>query len=409
MDELKVPVSVNLDNQQDEKEPKPQYERYQLFLFDDVQTEWVKYFPKSPIDKSVILDAIFMQPLNEEIPDNQIMIEFVDAGTRCWDIVTLTALMAYQLIRGETPSHPITQKPFTIPTIAMLAMAFVMIEDIALNVPKPDVDKLISRLAKTSDIAELRSALLDPRNFFTEELCQWGKRTQNSIDYCKFSVLSQFIVPDVYKSNLNSEMSIVKKSVTARQAIFTKWNINTEYAMDQYWNMSNMKTTVLTNITNVMKWVGEAVVANILCPGTPSYNESTQTYGFESLDDNPEAQRALNHCTLALIIAYYKKVQFSLQTQILQSVALAAVVLAYKSLGLDDMAGCIITLSLQKLVTMCSSSYCIVEDVQNIEQSMYQLVNQTPCKEQFEVYVKTVKESKDTVISPAFPLNFKSA
>lgn len=392
--------NLNLNEEKKvEKHDSP--DRFQLFLYDDVAKLFVKHFPEENLSLNLrVVNALTLNFVHARVPENQIIIEFDNSGMRAWDIMTLTARVAYQLITGRSPANPLTRRPYTISTIAVLAMAYVLLDHDSMATTSPtNLDQLVSQFPNSHK--ELLIALSNPRPFFTKQLCMWREKlhvvherdtNEEGQQYyvCAGHKLKDFVTSDIYWRNLESEIIVLHNAGLARDDISQMWSIDLESAMDPYWDMKDLKTRMLDEVHAVMEWLGLNVVANILCPGASLYNRSENMYELTSLEDNREAQLALVSCTLALVIAYCRHIRFEfedLTKNLLYPISLAAVILAYKALGLDDTAGCIPSVSISGLVQACPfEKPCVIEEVEQIERIMYKLSNQTPCREQFAAY-----------------------
>jgi hypothetical protein len=388
---------------------------FQLFLYEDAGKIWNKAFPTLKIDKSRVMNALLRIPLTETVNDNQILVEFANFNTTCWDLVTLTILVAYQLMIGQRPSHPTTTKPFTLSTVALIGMAYSLIGNPDLNIPKPDLDKIFATLRYDPIFEDLKDVLSDPRPFFTEHICKWSKKLYTNSPACDYKSLEEFISDEKYNQDLFDQVQMIQQSVVSRQNVWKRWNRLTELSMDQYWENARLNTSLLQSVTKVMEWLGGDILSDNVCYGTQTYNKSTKRYELSILEKMPELQTAMNNCTLSLFMQYILEyvVKPTLpdspvpvpENSMMYTIGLAAFILAYKALALDDTKGCVVTLPLPILLSKCPG--CDEEDLKSIEIDMYSLVQQTPCKEQFEAFTK-MQKAQD-VLSPAIPLNFLDA
>jgi hypothetical protein len=362
-------------------------EPYQFFMYADAVKVWDEYFPTDPLDTSRVIDALKKMPIQEGKTDtNRIMVEIVKLQVTCWDLVTLAVRVAYQLMVGQTPSHPITGRPLTWSTTAMIAMSYSLLE-------KPELDKVLASLdSNVVAVEDLSDALSFPKIFFTQYICD--KISDGAP--CKYKSLKEFIDVKRYNQDLLDQVQMLRLSEDSRYNVSLAWNDLTSIALQRYELTDSMSDA----ITQVMVWLGSDILSDLACTNDQIYNKGRNRYELFIMEKHPELQHALNSCTLSLFVAYmqkYEPLDFGMHV-----IGLAAFILAYKALALDDTKGCWRTLDLPMLLSKCKG--CKEKDIKKIEVDMHVLVNQTPCKEQFAKFMPV--EKVESIPTPAFRLNY---
>lgn len=145
-------------------------------------------------------DMISFEALRDVIREGNVILEFVGLGQRdqfirCWDIVALATYVASAVIVGQRPVHPLTREPFLLEDLAVLGLAFCVLNAkpsfVRCRYP-PSTLECVSRTNKTlqkqwcewlelCDLEKARSsqlrtrvwsALRHPYQFFTSLLHQ---------------------------------------------------------------------------------------------------------------------------------------------------------------------------------------------------------------------------------------------
>ena len=349
-------------------------DNFQMFLYSDTVMVWNKFFPTFPIDTSRVINALLLSPV-KEAHENQILVEFTDFTTVCWDLVPMTISVAYQILQGQKPVHPRTGKQFTVSTVALIGYAYSLIENPEFGIPKPDLDKIFRTMTAHPVFDDIKTALDDADTFFTEKICE----LYADEIVCEHPALKKFINKEQYNQDLWDKIKLIKLSVDARDRVAKSWDAVTALAIDKYWGNRKYDTTMIEAVVIIMEWLGSQVLSDSVCPGS----QGTGRNELLTLEEMPTLVEAMNHCTLSLIMEYIFK--YKPNKTMLHTIGLGAFVLAYKALALDDTKGCLPTVRISNLVNVCPTR-CDEEQLKNIERQMYALVDHIPCKKQFQKY-----------------------
>lgn len=93
---------------------------FQFFLLDDVREAWKMGDNTTPFACSNPVDMVTLEPIDEPIADNRVLIYFANRTIECWDAYGVSANVASQLANNKEPTHPTDRQKYTPATIALL-------------------------------------------------------------------------------------------------------------------------------------------------------------------------------------------------------------------------------------------------------------------------------------------------